>query len=331
MNSYLTWLDWYASGAAKKIAAGGFQGTSEQSDAEALWLISVARVASMDISRQRNLPPAEMAEFSFFAAIAAFVAPSRLKDHPDFQSIDSTTRRAMFFGGRGVKMSKGLVKALAYAKAPKSDDWVMLLRAQCWYIDLPHNALMLGSRQIRAILTQPDELGGVCAIAILTEPGSDEIAGRYAWMIVGETAHPQGLADIEIDPAELQSRASDFVALTLLYFSSLEKIEELPRQNSPRLSKIQRKLERKTKSLFTVYVLPEPVNNLNRPDNVSENAGWRLDHRVTVRGHFRWQPVGEGRASRELRWIDEHVRGADLPEKPRLTPLRKKRYPSCKG
>lgn len=323
--SYLTWLDWYASGAAEKLRAGGYSGASDFSDAEALWVMSISSVAEMNITRNCAIPPAEMAQFAFFGAVAAFVAPPRLRERNEFSFLDSETQRAMFMGGRGLKMSPRLVRALAHASAPKTDEFVAMLRDHCWYIDMPAHALMLGDRQVRAILTQPDSLGGVVAIAVLTEPGADEMAGRYAWMIVGDSAIPDGCADIDIDPAELRRRASDFIALALLYYRSLEgEIQTLPRQITPvRGTKIQRKLERRTKSLFVVHVLPDPKNNLGRPVEPSDGNGWRLDHRVTVRGHFRWQPVGEGRAKRELRWIAEHQRGKDLPDKPTLTPLRK--------
>lgn len=326
-DEYLTWLDWYASGAAEKLAASGYPNAARYDDAEALWIMSVSRVASFDITRERDLPAADMAQFSFFAAISGFLAPEKMKRDPAFRLIDATTRRAMFLGGTGLKLSKRLVQSFAHAKAPKTDDWKALVRQCGWYLDLPHHALMLDAREVRAIITQPDDLGGVVALAILVEPGGNEMAGRYAWMILGETAHPTGCADIDVDALELQRRANDFIALSLLYYQSLEHCEALPRrQTGPHLSKIQRKLERKTKSLFVVHNLPDPVGNLGRPVEpveAGEAGGWHLDHRVTVRGHFRWQPVGEGRSHRELRWIAEHHRGIDLPEKPQLIPLRR--------
>lgn len=326
--SHLTWLDWYAEGAAEKLRASGYPGASEFSDAEALWVMAISTVAGMDIKKDTPLPPAAMATFSFFGAVAAFVAPSRLKERAEFALVDRETFKAMFFGGSGIKMSRRLVLALAHASAPKTDDWAHMLRERCWYIDLPHQSLMIGARQVRAILTQPDEMGGVCAVAVLTEPGRDELAGRYAWMLIGDTAIPQGVADAEIDAEELQRRASDFVALALLYYRSLERTELLPRHVGPlRGTKIQRKLERRGRSLFVIHALPEPKGNLGRPAEPGAGNGWRLDHRVTVRGHFRWQPVGEGRSRRELRWIAEHERGKDLPDKPPLTPMRKPNEP----
>lgn len=320
--SHLTWLDWYASGAAEKLRAAGYLGAADFSDAEALWVMAVSGVANMNVYRERAMSASAMARLSFFGAVAAFVAPHRetLKS----KGLDNEPLRAMFFGGRGLKLSPRLVRALAHARAPENEGWVEMLRQHCWYLDLPHRALMLGERQVRAILTQPDSMGGVAAIAVLTAPNADEITGRYAWMIIGDTAIPDGCADIEIDPAELRRRASDFVVLALLYFRSLERTEMLPRQIGPlRGTKIQRKLEQRRKSLFVVHVLPGPVGNFGRPSEADGEKGWRLDHRVTVRGYFRWQPVGEGRARRELRWIAEHERGKELPDKPSLTPLRR--------
>lgn len=320
--SYLTWLDFYASGAAEKLRAGGYPGAAEFSDSEALWVMAIGWVASGEISPA--VPAADMAQFSFFGAVAAFVAPPNVRDPEKIFGIDEPKFRAMFAGGRGLKLSPRLTRALAHARAPDTTEVLDMLGQHCWYLDVPHRALMLGERQVRAILTQPNAHGGVVAVAVLTAPGSDEMAGRYAWMIAGDTAIPTGCADTEIDPAELQRRASDFVKLALLYYRSLEHTELLPRRIGPqRGTKIQRKLERHTKSLFAIHVLPEPKGNFGRPVEPGDGNGWRLDHRVTVRGHFRWQPVGEGRARRELRWIAEHQRGKDLPDKPHLTPLRK--------
>lgn len=323
--SYLTWLDFYASGAAEKLRAAGYPNASDFSDSEALWLMAISGAAGgADISRNRDMSAAETAQLAFFGAIAAFVAPPRLRENPEFRFADIATFQAMFMGGRGLKLSPRLTRALAYARAPETAEVLDMLGQHCWYLDVPHRALMLGDRQVRAILTQPDTMGGVVAIAVLTAPCSEEMAGRYAWMLVGDTAIPEGCADIDIDPAELRRRASDFVKLALLYYRSLEHTELLPRQiGAERGTKIQRKLERRTKSLFVVHVLPEPKRNFGRPVEPGDGNGWRLDHRVTVRGHFRWQPVGEGRARRELRWIAEHQRGKDLPDKPHLTPLRK--------
>lgn len=333
MADYLTWLDWYASGAADTLAKSGLPGAkSKMADDEALWvmcMLSLSQIDDADAPARLNWSDSDLAQYVFFGAVAAIVPPQgETRKHWRQFFAENPTVEPTLLGGKGIKLSARLVQAFAYAKAPQTEDWKSLVTAHGWYLDLPHRSLMIGNRQIRAIFTHPDTLGGVAAVAILTEPGSDSMAGRYAWMLVGKTDYPAGCADVaDIDALDVQRRANDFIALALLYYRSLEHCETLPRcQTGPHLSKIQKRLERKTKSLFVVHNLPDPVGNLGRPAEPmaeTDGNGWRLDHRVTVRGHFRWQPVGEGRARRELRWIAEHHRGEDLPEKPKLIPLRK--------
>lgn len=323
---FLTWLDWYASGAAEKLGAGcprHLRGT----DADALGTMAMAYLTEMT-SVKDDWDETTLAQFTFFGAIASFCPPPNWRDFErEFKKLGLTNRT--FAGGQGLKLSRRLVQAFAHAKAPQTTDWQELAVQHGWYFDLPHHALLIGDAQVRAILTHPDTLSSVAAVAILTAPGSDEMIGRYAWMLVGDNDRPTGSSatDTDIDPLELQRRANDFVILALLYYRSLEHCELLPRrQTGPHLSKIQQRLDRKTKSLFVVHNLPDPVGNLGRPVDPAapgDAKGWRLDHRVTVRGHFRWQPVGEGRSRRELRWIAEHLRGADLPDKPHLIPLRR--------
>lgn len=339
MAGYLTWLDGYSVGAVEQLRAGGYPTSPDMSDAEALWVMCLASLSEIENADQ---PPKtdwredEMARYVFFGAVAAIVPPTGAA-RKRWQSFIDEARHsghhidAVLTGGIGLKLSPRLVRAFAHARSPKTDDWVSLARDRAWYFDLPHHGLLLGGFEVRAIFTHPDTIGGVAAVAVLTEPGSDAIAGRYAWMLIGRKDNPVGSSALEspeasdlLSPVELQQKANDFIVLSLLYYRSLDKTEPLPRLLTPaRGSKIQRKLERRAKSLFVVHVLPEPQNNLGRPtDDKAVRAGWHLDHRVTVRGHFRWQPVGEGRSRRELRWIAEHHRGQDLPDKPRLIPLR---------
>ena len=69
----------------------------------------------------------------------------------------------------------------------------------------------------------------------------------------------------------------------------------------------------KTHSLFRVVRLDSPPDRFGRPaaatPAVGERAGWHLQHRVRVRGHFRLQPYGPHQSLRRLQWIDPHHRG----------------------
>ena len=44
----------------------------------------------------------------------------------------------------------------------------------------------------------------------------------------------------------------------------------------------------------------------------SYSNGYKLHHRIKVRGHFRWQAYGSKMSLRKLIWISEHERGTGL-------------------
>lgn len=332
--NHVTWLDWYAEDAARRLAAAS--GSARHDDASALWIMCVATLAELSRSNQGRdaLDDQTLAQYVFFGAVASIAAPTGPALDAWRDLIDS--RQAHGFneilrGGKGLKLSPRLLQTFAHAKAPDTDDWRPLAHAHGWYLDLPHHGLRLGSHQVRAILTHPDSLGGVSAVAVLTKPGSDEITGRYAWMLIGHQELPTGSAvdEFSLSREELQAKANDFIALSLLYYQSLETVPLVPRLggSGKGKSKIERRLERRTRSIFAIHALPDPAGNLGRPvePTSAPGTGWALDHRVQVRGHFRWQPHGKGREQRRLIWIEAHVRGADLPDKPELIQLREKK------
>lgn len=112
------------------------------------------------------------------------------------------------------------------------------------------------------------------------------------------------------------------------YYHSLKEVKTLPRYiENKNSSKITRKLELRNKSLFKIHVLPEPaqIHSLvtDESKSISEGNGIKLDHRVEVKGHYRWQACGKNWEERKLIFIEKFIRGKDLPEKPVLEILRK--------
>lgn len=329
MATYVTWLDFWVADAAKALPVLP-DGRRPRSDAEAAWWMALSSLAqAAPRLAGGNADAQDSARLAFFGAILGFCNPDRTRQRAAFEQLSlAGSFTDGMLKGRGLKLSSRLVRALAYARAPETPEWIDLARSSCWYFDLPHQALLLGNLEVRAILTDPDPKGGVAAVAILTQPGEDAVAGRYSWMLIGDQTQPPigSHAGDEIDPEELRRRISDFVSLVFLYFQTLERTEKLPRIDPTRhRSAVQRKLERRTKSLFAIHVLPEPADNFGRTTDALPQGAWTLDHQVAVRGHFRWQPHGPGRERRKLIFIEAHVRGADLPEKPPLTPLHQSR------
>lgn len=331
-DPYLTWLDFWVAEAAQKVGRLP-TGKAPASDLEAAWWMALSALSQTAPRLARgDLSAEDVAQACFFGAILSFCNPHRKGQPRAFEALyPAGVGSEGMHHGRGLKLSSRLVSALANARAPQTPDWMDLARASAWYFDLPQGALWIGDCTIRAIFTQPDPHGGVAAVAILTEPGSEVMVGRYSWMLVGrqEDAPLGSHAGRDLDADALRERVNDFVILSLLYFKSLEQTTRLP-QRTPtgeRLSAVQRKFARKTASLFVVHVLPEPPGHFGRSESALQGA-WRLDHRVSVRGHFRWQPHGPELSLRKLIFIAEHVRGADLPDKPELIPLHRSHPPN---
>lgn len=340
---FATWLDWYADGARKKIAAIPNQPFGPvANDSEALWVMaaSILSTSGDELRKARagwqDRGP-DSSEEDLMTRIGFWQCISALASRPK-AVMDAGVEAGGLFGGEGLKLPRRLVETLSKAARPTgtaaTEAWQAMAQQHVWYFDIPHHAIRLGDLQVRAVFTQPSGAGTVSATALLTMPGSNSKAGIFSWLLVGEHPDPAvvGLAvDESLDRELVRQQVTDFVALALLYHRSIDRPERLQSARQPRAKSRKRRLGEGAPSLFAVYRLPEPVDNLGRPRGprgASDDRSWTLGHRSTVRGHFRWQACGTGRKQRELRWIAEHVRGAELPAKPRLTQLPLPKSPS---
>lgn len=321
--THLTWLDYYVAGAQEALQQQVPAQNIPQTDREAQFLMAIASLSHSTSSATagRKISDTYVAQQTFFSGLIAFTAP---RDMP---------KELGFAPPLGIKLSSRLAKDLSRAKAPDTADWLVELRRATWYIDVPHGAMLVGQHQIRAIFTQPtphrhDE---VAVVLVLTHFGSDAIAGRFAWMITGgndDMLH--GSADTDIDYDLVRHAATHFLALVLLYHRQVESDYESAQDafipavgvDHAKLSRKKQQAKQKTRSLFRIRELYEPENRFGRTDTTITGNPWHLDHRVKVRGHFRWQPHGEQRSDRKLIWIAPHERGPDI-EKPLMDSLRK--------
>ena len=326
--SYLTWLDWYISGAREKLAQQ-LPGRAEKSltsitsrsvatDREAMFLMSLAAMESYLKSidcRIHEVPVSDsgIAAYTFHGALVAITCPKPA----EFCEILSG---AYLPPPSAIKLSGDLARDLSRAKAPRTEDWLPEAMRATWYFDVPHRALLVGPHQVRAIMLQPTpkQVPAVAGILILTQPGDNEIAGRFVWMLAGGTDDQlYGCADTDIDYDAVREAASDFVKLVLLYHKQIEKEPPfwLPKVRSgfTGLSRKKQKARQKTHSMFSVRELRSPVDRFGRTG--TGQGGWRLEHRSKVREHFRWQPHGPKSALRRLQFIAEHYRGPEEGEK----------------
>jgi hypothetical protein len=168
-TSMQTWLDSYTNGAKKSFLDWRPE-------------IDGARIPATDFDAMR-LMTAHTASLGSSHPIMQF---DRFRDHAVFcKLIAPYFRRAGDNGctGSALQLSEELVGDLAGARVPESNCWLEQLNGGAWYIDLPHNSLLIGDHlQARAIFSLPDIDGSsVVMSTILTRPGSNKITAHLNW------------------------------------------------------------------------------------------------------------------------------------------------------
>ncbi|KAA0678186.1 hypothetical protein [Azospirillum brasilense] len=327
-----TWLDHFVSGAfdrlldAKRVGAYGLDQYSD-ADLEARFRIdlgihrgdSVAAMRLMNAIIAAALP-GEGGMASFTPRVAPIDAVIVAMTGPFLQ----TEAERLAAGGTphlmttALQVSPDLVAALAGARAPDTEDHMPDLARATGYIDLPHRALLLSATtQVRAIFTQPvPESANIRALVILTSPGSNRVTSYLYWTIFGPDAGPIGSDNAtDVPDDHLRDRLAEFVKLVVLYRLSVPQACQEPLPSiTPQTLSVSRKRQQlqKTRTIFKVVRLSPPADRFGRPNVVpgmAGHAGWRLDKRVEVDGHFRWQPHGTGRMDRKLIWNEPYMRG----------------------
>lgn len=141
--------------------------------------------------------------------------------------------------------------------------------------------------------------------------------GRSDWPV----ADPLGMAPYPMTPHAAASHVEDRKLLAALWtLTAQEGVADR------RLAPIDRQMRRRTQraglharaAQVTIYTL----RRHHRPTEGDEmREGRRLTHRHYVRGFWRNQPCGQGRAERRLTFVRPHIRGpegAPLVDKPRV-------------
>jgi hypothetical protein len=329
-----TWLDFYIAGALDKIVGTPAKSLLRRhTDVDAMHIMAMSTLMSAanepdNGSPDTNRHHSDETTVVFFGMIMAFCT-----DYSDpgvratLEGAPGLLHSGITRSPRGVQVDRDLITSFAHAKSPETMAWQPPLLEHTWYFDLPHRTVMLDDEtEIRAIFTQPTaDSQAAAAVAVLCQPGSDQMSGRFAWMIQpdGTPTEVRGDAMGGIDGESVREQATDLVKLLLLYRQMAENVEagELPHVSADQMAKLKRKKARarqKTHTLFRVVRLRAPRDRFVRVGETSgetdgETGGqvWTLGHRVAVRGHFRWQPYGEQRRKQRLRWIEPHLRGPE--------------------
>lgn len=183
----------------------------------------------------------------------------------------------------------------------------------------------------------PDRFPKLNILAILQGPGrlssenlytfgfaEDEPYSAYGLLRGGERGSFAAHADTF---APRMEQITDLARLAILYHMSgegqREEVPHYPPDKLPALKRLDKqRAKQKTHSLFRVTRLSSPPGAFGHTAETRESgAAWRLDHRVRVRTHFRWQACGKGWKEHRLRVIAAHERGpkeAPLVVKPEL-------------
>ena len=325
----LTWLDYYIQGAAENLGnATGEPDSFDGDDVASMAILSALNLERLTkYANKRRIDSDEAVAAMLSSCIHAFTAQAIPDDLHRVLQHDQEGLARKLYTLQALRPSADLLDTLRHAKAPATNDWKEPLLSATWYFDIPDKALRLGpSLQLRAMFTQPSLRDTVATVCILTAPGSNKIAGRFAW-IWGQSTLVYGLRIPGVNPQTVRDHLEHLLRLLVLYAQVAEKAEfaPLPRITAQELSGLKpkkRKARLKKASLFTVRELKPPKDRFGRQLSKSSKSGWRLDQAVEVRGHFRWQPHGPKHSKRKMIWIEPYVRGPkDHAPKPILKML----------
>ncbi|MCE5200861.1 MAG: hypothetical protein ABFD54_05930 [Armatimonadota bacterium] len=299
-----TWLDYYILGALDSLPKSIRQQLPHETDADAMLyhvLLTLRDLQSAEWMPDNANVPRNM----MFACLLPFLVRATGAPADILQPSTSATV--------AVQVSPDLIEDFAHATAPDTDAWRIPMQNATWYIDIPHHALLVGEHEVRAIFTQGTMQGDMVVVVVLAPPGSDRLSGRYVWTMNDPSPVLGMSAPDEIDGEYLRESINNLIRLISLYRLTADyRQERLPQTSVDDLSKLRldkQRARQKTHSIFRVGRLTSPPGRFGR-EHTGERA-WILTHRVSVRGHFRWQPYGPEHRLRRLQWIAAHHRGPE--------------------
>jgi hypothetical protein len=306
-----TWLDFYTDGAKETFSNVGrlFEtgaAPAPATDYDAMRLIITHNMAILGISN-----PMLLSDWHRDAAVFwHFIAPYFRRAGDSWQS------------GSALQLSEELVGDLVGARVPESNFWLEQLKGSAWYIDLPHNSLLVGENlQARAIFSLPSNEGNsVVMNTILTRPGSNKMMARLSWIWGERPVAGFTLTDVDVDA--VRDCIENLTALALLYkaIAGTEQGTDVPHKCANDMAKNPRREARVRKkfSLFRVRQLSSPPDGFGGR-HTHHQGGWQIAVRHKVSWHFKLQPHGPQRSLRKLVRIDGYERGpADGIVKPDL-------------
>ena len=138
--------------------------------------------------------------------------------------------------------------------------------------------------------------------------GRDSDSANEEWRLDLIRLAANAVAYINTPAADVQPRTSDHDRLT--------------KEMSRKPARTQAKKERRAAALSGASRLRHTdtgsrvrLPNLSGGGESDEGSGWKIRHRFIVRGHWKYQACGVGRADRKLRWIHPYYKGTGLPDR----------------
>lgn len=247
------------------------------------------------------------------------------------------------------RLSQELIQDFTEAEPPEVNDWYQTLQNRVTYFEFPHGSILLADNiELRTIFIVPDliaEKMHLSVLAIATMVGNNRPIGNTWWpMDLGR----KPLSDFDntmqlgvngsgyeaLNYNYVRAKVENLIVLSSLYYRTVEvpslvRLPAIPRSFVTKGFKGPRKYSKKRSelSMFSVVILSPPKDRFGKAPGSSRDtneSSWHLEHRVTVRGHFRWQSWGPNHGLRRLQWIDSHERGPlDAPAKHKLHVLTK--------
>lgn len=224
------------------------------------------------------------------------------------------------------RLSRDLITDFSGAECPPVAELDAALSRCNWYVDLPDGAARVGETHcVRAIFafTCADCARG--RVAVVCRSGSPRPVAILHWEEGAPLQQTEGCWNEAVDVNRLRVAVDGLLELAVLYDVTASAADRVPvpRVGAKALASRKARQHLQKASLFSVTELRAPANRFNRPPSTEGRRGWRMDHRVPVRGHFRLQACGVRFSERRLTWIAAHARGPkDGLIRPRLTVLR---------
>lgn len=328
----LTWLDRYVAEAARvsREALRTVDRSLLSHEAAVDPLLLAGFFGSQVVQEAVAITRGKVAEGASDAeAVNALPSPFVALTHATFLFVAPWLKR---HGGLALQIAPELHADLRAAKAPASLDIADLVdRHRFIYLDFPGPPPRGEDLVLRAIfIRREDRTGPVFRVACAVLEG---VGGTTA--VVWNLGHPEAPATVTMYGAwtersdEVRAELDDLAQLALIYYAThadLGTREALPTITPKRLAALasdkKRAAKLKAASLFSVIRLMSPPGRFGRPESSRAGDGYRLNHRVPVRGHFKLQPYGPGGQLRKLIWVEPHERGPkDAPQKARMIAL----------